>query len=98
MTQASTCYTNCGLTFNVIYSKPSFQIVKTSIDAGEPVYVSCQKGKSGHAVLLRGYADGTTPSVSYMDPNFSNFRAQSYSNFTVQDDKTIQGAIYNPHP
>ena len=86
-----------GIYYNETYSKPSFNTVATSISSGDPVIVSCDNATEGHVVELRGYAAGSNPSVSYMDPNYGAYQAQAYSTFTVQNDKTIQIADYNLH-
>lgn len=99
-----TCLTDWGCVYNSASSKPSFSTVQASIASGEPVIVSCYTiigaifGSGAHAVELRGYYDGTNPSVSYFDPNYSTYRAQYYSTFTVVDGWPIKRAIYNPHP
>lgn len=92
------CLTHWGCVYNYTSSKPSFSTVKTSIAYGEPVIVACTSGSQGHAVELRGYYDGTNPSVSYMDPNFASYQAQYYSTFAVIDGWPITAAYYNPHP
>jgi len=98
------CLTSYGCVYNTTNSKPSFSTVKTSIANGEPVIVDCYTlysaifGNGAHAVELRGYYDGTYPSVSYFDPNYSSYRSQTYSTFKVVDGWPIKKALYNPHP
>lgn len=51
----------------------SFARLKQEIDQGHPVFASNQSPAGArHATVLRGYIDGGTQSISYMNPSYPN--------------------------
>jgi hypothetical protein len=96
--EQSRVYSHWGFSNTPVDSSTSFATVKNEICNNRPIKFGwAWTGGGGHALTMRGYYDGTTDYVYYIDPGDASYNYKTYSWVVSGDNHTWSTTIYNIH-
>jgi len=96
--EQSRVYSHWGFSNTPVNSSISFTTVKNEICNNRPIKFGwAWTGGGGHALTMRGYYDGTTDYVYYIDPGDASYNYNAYSWVVSGGNHTWSTTTYNIH-